>query len=149
MTDLTDNIENTLSVNILHYLHPKCFWTLNNCINQSSDQRLKKEKEKPREVGLVLRPGCEVLQGARDRHLTGAAEAICVTRTPSCPGPSKSLSPHLIHPACCPLLSLLIGTALGDPPGTELWMEGPFPRGGSGPFGTRESEPPATRKQAL
>lgn len=108
MMNVSNNIKNTSSVTVLHYVNPKYLWKFSNCVNQSLDQRFKKEnKAQAGELSSKARVSSPVR--VCDRHLTGAAGAICVTRTTSCPGPSKSLSPHLIHSACCPSFSLLTG----------------------------------------
>lgn len=128
MMNVSNNIKNTSSVTVLHYVNPKYLWKFSNCVNQSLDQRFKKEnKAQAGELSSKARVSSPVR--VCDRHLTGAAGAICVTRTTSCPGPSKSLSPHLIHSACCPSFSLLTGMGTRWPSGTELWMEESFPRG--------------------
>lgn len=42
MMNVSNNIKNTSSVTILHYVNPKYLWKFSNCVNQSLDQRFKK-----------------------------------------------------------------------------------------------------------
>lgn len=126
------NIKNTLSVDILHFLNPKCLWKFSNCVNQSLDQRLKKRRKKAGGLGSKARISSPIRGPWLSPHRCCRGH-LCHLTT-SCPGPSESLSPHLIHPACWTLFSLLVGMGTWWLSGMELWMEESFPRVGSGPL---------------